>query len=611
MLGNVAPLFDADGKVRGCISVYLDITQRKEAESRLERVQMQLARELEGMRLLHELSARLMNQTDLTALLREILDAAQSIVGADKGHVQLLDEDGTLRIAAHRGFQHEFLAFFDGADAFTQACAGALTRHERVVVCDIEKSEAFAGTPALSIMRNAGLRAVQATPMISYGGTPIGFLSMYRRQPWAPSERDVRLLDLLAQEAAELIEKLRGEEALRRSEARLATILEHLPVGVAVTDGEGNVVATNPAWGHFRAAEPASGNGAGSAHLTSLTGNLGISGGEDPVARALGGEKVVPGVELMRPTAGEGDRWTRVSAVPLRDADQHVFGALVMIRDIDEERRAEEQRVELAAKERALASEKALRELEADLARVVRALSVGEMASSIAHEVNQPLAGVVINAEAGLRWLNNQPPGLDEARESLALIARDGHRASAMIRRIREFLRKDSRQTVSLDINEVIQESVALTQAELLKRGVLLEVDAPDGLPRIQGDRIQLEQVVINLLMNGAEAMIAVEGPKEMRLRTELSDEGRLTVSVRDRGTGVTQQHLKQMFEALFTTKTTGMGMGLSISRSIIEAHAGRIWAENNPDGPGLTVRFALPADVDIPATKTFAERND
>jgi signal transduction histidine kinase len=268
------------------------------------------------------------------------------------------------------------------------------------------------------------------------------------------------------------------------------------------------------------------------------------------------------------------------------------LGAVV---DVTERKRADEQRLELLAKDRTIASERALREKEAELARVVRALSVGELASSIAHEVNQPLAGVMMNAEAALRWLGAGTPDLEEARDSLARIAQDANRASAVIRRIREFLKKERQQTALLDVNQVVQESVALVREELLKRQINLYMELSSELPQVRGDPIQLEQVILNLIMNGADAMASMQGGKDLRVRSQKDADSCVVVAVRDSGVGIDPEQIPRMFDAFFTTKSTGMGMGLSISRTIIEAHGGRIWAELN-DGPGLTVQFKLAA---------------
>ncbi len=281
---------------------------------------------------------------------------------------------------------------------------------------------------------------------------------------------------------------------------------------------------------------------------------------------------------------------------PIDTSDGHwVLGAIL---DITERKRAEEQRMELAAKERTLAGEKALRERDAELARIARALAVGELAASIAHEVNQPLGGVVTNAEACLRWLGGEMPNVPEAKESLALIVRDGNRASAVIRRIREFLKKERQEAAPVDMNETIREAAALAQTELVKRQIALRLDLFPAVPQVEGDRIQLQQVILNLILNGSEAMASADGPRELLVTSQESvrpgGHPEVLIAVRDSGVGIKPADMKRIFDAFFTTKPSGMGMGLSISRSIIEAHHGRIWAEAN-DGPGVTVQFSLP----------------
>jgi len=286
-------------------------------------------------------------------------------------------------------------------------------------------------------------------------------------------------------------------------------------------------------------------------------------------------------------TRRDGSRITVASHWALhRDESGEPISILEVNSDVSE-------RLELLAKEQALASERALRQKEVELARVARALSVGELASSIAHEVNQPLAGVATNAEAALRWLNLS--NVEEARQSLALIARDANRASAVIRRIREFLRKEAPEAASLDVNSVIAEAIVLTASELARRRIELSTEFGGNLPRVRGNRIQLQQVLLNLLINGAEAMAATEGPRRLAVSTRRSADGVL-VSLQDSGAGIGPPDLSRMFEAFFTTKADGMGMGLSISRSIVQAHGGRIWAEANK-GPGITVNFSLPAE--------------
>ena len=402
----------------------------------------------------------------------------------------------------------------------------------------------------------------------------------------------------------DITERRKAEEALRDSEELLATILKHLPVGVGLIDDAGRLVSGNPAWKRFvRGGLPSLDDSENARWRSGSPDGPPLARNDYPGVRALRGEEVLPGIDFLRKDDDGPERWTQVSAVPSRDPSGRITGALVMIQDVDQERRAEQQRLELVAKERALAAERALRETEAELARVVRALSIGELATSIAHEVNQPLAGIVTNAEACLRWLAGSPPNYDEAKESLALIARDANRAGAVIRRIREFLRKETPGAASLSLNDVVLEAIALTHAELAKRQVEVRTQLSDDVPPVCGDRIQLQQVVLNLIMNAAEAMAGARESKELII-VSLQSAGGVLVAVTDSGVGISPQDLPRMFDAFFTTKPAGMGMGLSISRSIIESHGGRIWAEANA-GQGITVQFSVPAES--AGRKTYA----
>jgi signal transduction histidine kinase len=243
-------------------------------------------------------------------------------------------------------------------------------------------------------------------------------------------------------------------------------------------------------------------------------------------------------------------------------------------------------------------AEEALREAQAELARVTRVTILGELAASIAHEINQPLAAVITNGSACLRWLAGATPNLDEAREAVARIIRDGNRASDVIGRIRTLVRKSRTEQVRLDINEVIQEVVGLIQTEIQKNGVVLRMQLAADLPRVLGDRVQLQQVILNLVMNGIEAMSAVtDRSRNLLLRSYQYESDKVLIAVQDSGIGLQPGSLDHLFEAFFTTKPKGMGMGLAISRSIIEAHGGRLWAVPN-DGPGVTFEFALPVEA-------------
>jgi PAS domain S-box-containing protein len=246
-------------------------------------------------------------------------------------------------------------------------------------------------------------------------------------------------------------------------------------------------------------------------------------------------------------------------------------------------------------------AEEALREAQAELAHVTRVTILGELAASIAHEINQPLAAVITNGSACLRWLAGATPNLDEAREAVGRIIRDGKRASDVIGRIRALVKKSGTEQVRLDINEVIQEVVGLIQTEIPKNGVVLRMELAPDLPRVLGDRVQLQQVILNLVMNGIEAMSAVtDRSRDLLLRSRQYESDKVLIAVQDSGIGLQLESLDHLFEAFFTTKPKGMGMGLAISRSIMEAHGGRLWAVPN-DGPGVTFEFALPVEAASP----------
>jgi C4-dicarboxylate-specific signal transduction histidine kinase len=243
--------------------------------------------------------------------------------------------------------------------------------------------------------------------------------------------------------------------------------------------------------------------------------------------------------------------------------------------------------------------EGALRAAQANLAHVVRVTTLGELAASIAHEVNQPLAAVVANAEAGLRWLRRGTPDVDAACRSLEWIIDDGNRASEVIRRVRALANKTSIEKVPLDVNDVVRETIALVRRELISHRVTLRTELTPALPIILGDRVQLQQVIINLVMNGAEAMQSVtDRPRELVIRSGQDETQQVLVSVTDCGVGISAENADRLFNAFFTTKSGGMGMGLSICRSIMEAHGGRLWATANVPH-GAMFQFTLPVNAE------------
>jgi C4-dicarboxylate-specific signal transduction histidine kinase len=240
-------------------------------------------------------------------------------------------------------------------------------------------------------------------------------------------------------------------------------------------------------------------------------------------------------------------------------------------------------------------SEQQWRKAQSDLTHVTRVTTLGELTASISHEVNQPLTAVVANAEACLHWLRREPPDLDAARRSVEWIINDGNRASEVIRRIRAFANKTDIEKVPLDINDVIKEVIALVQREMESHQVSLRTEIAPALPMVLADRVQLQQVIINLVINGIEAMQPVKDrPRELMIRSGQDETCRVLVSVTDCGVGISAENADRLFNAFFTTKSSGLGMGLAICRSIVEAHGGRLLASAN-EGPGATFQFVLP----------------
>jgi PAS domain S-box-containing protein len=256
-------------------------------------------------------------------------------------------------------------------------------------------------------------------------------------------------------------------------------------------------------------------------------------------------------------------------------------------------------------------AEEARDKARSELAHVARVMSLGTLTASIAHELNQPLSGIVTNASTCMRMLATDPPNLEGARESMRRTIRDGNRASEMITRLRALFSKRSATTQSMDLNEATREIIALSLSELQKNRVILRPELAHDLPLVTGDRVQLQQVILNLLRNASDAMSTIDDrPRDLLIRTEPDDNHRVRLSVGDVGIGFEPQGADKLFEAFYTTKNEGMGIGLSVSRSIIEGHHGRLWATPN-NGPGVTFSFSIPcrpeglADAETPVNRT------
>jgi C4-dicarboxylate-specific signal transduction histidine kinase len=248
---------------------------------------------------------------------------------------------------------------------------------------------------------------------------------------------------------------------------------------------------------------------------------------------------------------------------------------------------------EIADRKRA---EEGLRQAQTELAHVSRVTAMGELTASLAHEVNQPIGAFVANAERCLIWLSREVPSIEEARTAASMVVKDGMRAGEIITRIRQLFKKGTPLRESIDINDVISEMIVLLHGEATRYAVTIRTEPAGDLPQIDGDRVQLQQVIMNLIINGIEAMKDVDGTRELAIKSQRAENGQIMVSVIDTGVGLPPVPEDMIFTGFFTTKRHGTGMGLSISRSIVEAHGGRLWAVNNSTR-GATFHLTLPAE--------------
>ncbi len=369
-----------------------------------------------------------------------------------------------------------------------------------------------------------------------------------------------------------------ADERLRRSEERFRLLVEGITdYAIVMLDPAGFVSSWNSGAGHIMGygAQEIIGQ-----HFSCFYDDEDLRKGEP--ARALreaaaAGRFEKDGWRLRK----DGSRF-RANAIltALRGQRGELIGFAKVARDLTESRRAEE----------------AVQMAHAELARVVRASTMGELTTSIAHEINQPLAAIVTNANASRRILASPTPDIEEVQQAVTDIAEAGTRAAEIIARIRALLKKSAPVKETLDMNQVIHQVLALIPGVLEKQRVSVEMELCPAMPRVLGDQVQLQQVLLNLIMNGIEAMNTIlDRPRVLTIRSDVSESG-LEFGVQDSGNGLDPSHIDHIFDTFFTTKPSGIGMGLTISRSIIEAHNGRLWASSDRASQGATFRFSLPA---------------
>jgi PAS domain S-box-containing protein len=375
-------------------------------------------------------------------------------------------------------------------------------------------------------------------------------------------------------------DRKRGEDELKRSEARHRVVVETASDAVVSIDESGEIILANPATKRIFGYNPEELIGK---PLTVLMPGVMRKLHETGLKRYLEtGTRHLnwQGTEVTAMRANGEEFPAEVSFGEMISNHRKVFTGF--IRDISDKKRAHEE----------------LLNSQAELARMTRVVTIGQLTASIAHEVNQPLSGIITNASTCLRMLKSDPPNIDGARETAQRALRDGNRASDVITRLRTLLSKKQTDFEPLDLNEAAREVITLLSGELQRNEVILKHEFTDRLPAVKGDRVQLQQVILNLLHNASDAMLTVnDRPRQVLIRTE-PDATHVTVSVQDSGVGFSPEMSERLFEPFLTTKQGGMGIGLSVSRSIVEAHQGRLWAARNA-GPGATFAFSIPQDAE------------
>jgi PAS domain S-box-containing protein len=561
------PRYTVTGEFAGYIGSNIDITDLKRAESLLA-----------GEKRVLEMLAK---GDSLAEILHSLCRLVEEQVNGVLASILLLDGD-RLRHGGAPSLPKAYTNAIDGAVIGPSAgsCGTAAYRGEQVIVEDIATDPLWANYRDLALPHS--LRSCWSTPVFSSQGKVIATYGMYYREPRRPSPRDQETIEQITHLAGVAIERKLAQEALRRSEAYLAEAQRLTHTGSWAWNVRTDALFWSqellriydydpekmmPGWGFLERIHP-----------------------EDR-----------PEIERRKKMEATQKEWADSEihfrivlpdgtikhlhsiAHPVMDESGEITEVVGTVRDVTERKRAEEER-------------ERLRQAQMDLAHINRVTTMGELTASLAHEIKQPISAAVTDAGTCLRWLACDRPGIEEAREAATRIITDVTRATEIINRIRLLFKKGEQQRELVDVNEIIREMIVMLRNEAGRSSISIRTELALDLPNISADRVQLQQVLMNLMLNGIDAISEVNAEGELTVKSQRNPDDQLLVSVSDTGVGLPPERLDKIFDAFFTTKPQGTGMGLSISRSIIESQGGRLWATANSER-GATFHFTLPRE--------------
>lgn len=454
-------------------------------------------------------------------------------------------------------------------------CGIAAYQKTQVVAVDMESDPRWYTSPVRLHVLKHGYRSVWSTPICSREGRVLATFCIVQRKPASPSPHHQDLIAHATQIASIAIERSLIEAALRRSETLLSEAQRLSSTGAFSWRLDTDEIAFSEELYHIFELDPNS-----PVTLERLRERIhadDLQSLSAQMTRVRAGQSYL-GYEIRLRMPDSRVKFLRTFGKVIRHQDDRME-CLTAVQDVTGRRQAEQ----------------ALGRARSELAHVTRVSSLGVLTASIAHEVSQPLSGIITNASTCLRMLAADPPNIDGARETARRTIRDGNLAADVITRLRALFSKRAPTLQSVDLNEAAREVIALSSGDVQSSRVVLQPQLAEGLPLVAGDRVQLQQVIMNLMRNAVDAMSGVDDrPRQLIVKTEADGNDHVRLSVRDSGTGFGPDGAERLFEPFYTTKNEGMGMGLSVSRSIIESHCGRLWAAAN-DGPGVTFTFSVP----------------